>query len=868
MLLAPSIVLQGAFAQALPTGGQVIAGNGTINENANGLAINQQTQNMVINWNSFSIAADKTVEFIQPNSSAAALNRVMGNDPSVIRGLLKSNGKVFLVNPNGVIFSSTAQVNVGGLVASALEISTEDFMNGNYHFQGQSGSGISNDGTIHSDGLVAFVAAKIINTNSITANNVLLGAGSDVTLDLGGPVKLNVNKAAYDALVSNGGIIKADGGLIYISAKAAGDLSSTVINNSGTLEANTLSTGEAGKIYLLGDMENDKINVAGTINARATTAGTNGGFVETSASKVVIQDDLKVSTKAENGNSGTWLIDPNDYTIAASGGDISGATLATNLSNGNVVIATTGTGGNVNVNDAVSWSANKLTLTAHNNINVNANLIATGSGSLAFVYGQDTSDGGASTYNVANGAKIKLPSATAFTWQKGSAGATKNLIYNNNLLRFGNGTQAAVNSSGTLLQPFYYDDGTSSSRSAGFYKLTYSSYPLDLAIGTGGDGTNSWNNSGQILQANGGGLNPTSLSIDISGYREGIGEIISSVIVPISGTNMQVDNKYTLNANASFIKTDTTLKNIDGSATQSNVRLWVGTRDDYVGQNDSNFKTKGNIASLGADLVPIAQQNERANAVKISESNDGVTGAAVLFYTLSTTADMVTDRCCSFSNVINKDPRTSAMVTNQEDGSYALYSRFADLAPGQFDTMTWYYAAAPVTQNAFQAALPPVVVTPPPAPPVVVVTPPIPTPTPAPTPDPVIPEPTPVAPVVAATPPARGEVAPPLPQFNERPSLNTVTIVPPVSNPNLVIEGLEFVSLSTPAVGARGPASTSATYANLGPAATTTELSSAVESDSSIIANVKSVTKDSQNGLMQVFVYDGGINASGDSDNK
>lgn len=854
LFICPSLILQASFAGDLPTGGVVVGGSGTITQNTDNMVINQASQNMVVNWNSFSIGQNKTVEFIQPNQNAAALNQVMGHDPSVIQGMLKSNGKVFLVNPNGVIFSPTAQVDVGGLVASALQISIEDFMAGNYNFEGESESAIINQGNIHAanGGTIAFIAAKITNDGSLNAEggDILLGAGNKVTLDLGGPVKLHVDQAAIDALIVNGGIIKADGGSIYITAKAAGDLSTTVINNTGVIEAQTLATGKNGEIYLLGDMVNDKIVVAGKLDASAPHGG-DGGFIETSASKVSVQDSAQITTHSNNGNSGTWLIDPTDYTIASSGGDITGATLATNLGSGNVVITTSGAGGNVNVNDSVSWNANKLTLTAHNNIAVNANLTATGTGSLFFKYGQDSANGGNSTYTVASAAKVLIPTASSFTWQKGSAGVVNNLVYNNNLLRFGNGTEAALNSTGSLLQPFYYDDGTTSSRSAGYYKLTYSNYPLDIGIATGGDGTNSWNYNGTKLITNGGGYNPTSTSFDISGYQEGIGTIISSVILSISGSDMQVENKYQLDAGAAFIKTVTTLKNIDSSATQGNVRLWVGTRDDYVADSDVNYKLKGNIGGLGGGFDPITAQNQRANAVKISESDDGVTGAAVLFYSLSTTADISTDRCCSFTNVTNKDPRASDILIHN-DGSYALFQRFENLGAGQSDSMTWYYAAAPaarinsvVTNVAAAAAAttaPPVIVTQP-APPVVVAS----------------------APVVL---PARGEIVPQQIEqthFNNRNSLGSVNFVLPTSTPNLIIDGLEFVNINP--VSFRAPASSgpsSATFRSIGSQsnkneASTTTVAAPVESDSSIIMNVQNAAKDTNIDLMQVFVYDGGI---------
>jgi filamentous hemagglutinin family protein len=98
----------------------VTVGNATITAGRNRLTVNQTSQNTAINWNSFSIGAGNTVTFVQPNRNSIALNRVVGGDASVIMGNLNSNGQVFLINPNGVLFGRGAQVSVGGLVASTL----------------------------------------------------------------------------------------------------------------------------------------------------------------------------------------------------------------------------------------------------------------------------------------------------------------------------------------------------------------------------------------------------------------------------------------------------------------------------------------------------------------------------------------------------------------------------------------------------------------------------------------------------------------------------------------------------------------------------------------------------------------------------
>lgn len=152
-LLAAVLLSSAGLAQtalAAPTGGQVSAGAGNIAQSATTTTITQQSQNLSINWLGFSIGANESVRFFQPNSSAIALNRILGSSPSEILGSLSANGQVFILNPNGVLFGSGAQVNVGGLVASTLKLSDADFMAGNYSFvnDGSSTGTVVNQGTL------------------------------------------------------------------------------------------------------------------------------------------------------------------------------------------------------------------------------------------------------------------------------------------------------------------------------------------------------------------------------------------------------------------------------------------------------------------------------------------------------------------------------------------------------------------------------------------------------------------------------------------------------------------------------------------------------------------------------------------------
>jgi len=200
---------------ALPTGGQIVAGSGSIAQSGNSVTVNQNSGRMVANWGTFNIGQNASVQFQQPDASSVALNRIQDQNPSQIMGNLTANGQVFLLNPAGIIFGKSAQVDVGGLVASSLNLSNDTFMSGKNLFErGGGGGAIINQGTIHAanGGYVAFLGPRVINEGSITANDgsVVMAAGNKVALDFVGDglVKYSVEQGAVDALAENRGLIK------------------------------------------------------------------------------------------------------------------------------------------------------------------------------------------------------------------------------------------------------------------------------------------------------------------------------------------------------------------------------------------------------------------------------------------------------------------------------------------------------------------------------------------------------------------------------------------------------------------------------------------------------------------------------------
>ncbi|WP_426057742.1 MBG domain-containing protein [Janthinobacterium sp. PSPC2-1] len=704
----------GGPACAGPTGGQVVAGSATITQSGATTTIQQTSQQASLNWASFNVGSKETVNFVQPSASALAVNRILDSNGSQILGRLNANGQVYLINPNGILFGRTAQVNVGALVASTLDVDTASLAGNKHVFSGKGGGRIVNEGTIRAadGGYVALVSAKISNSGTIAAHagSVLMGAGSAVTLDLGGPVKLQVTQGALDTLIENGGAIRADGGQVYLTAKAAGELAASVINNTGVIEAHTLASGEKGQIVLLGDMKKGNLHVAGVLDASAPQGG-DGGFIETSANRVDI-GAARVTTAAPRGKTGTWLIDPNDFTVAASGGNMTGSAVSSALASNNFAIMTTSmgtTGGNgdIHVNDAINWSANKLTLTAERNININANLNASGTGQLAYQYGQATADGAGSSYSVSLGVAVNIPHASAFTWQKGSGGRVNNLVLDNGKVRYGNGVENSFTDDGLLKGPAYFDNSTTGRN--GWFQLTYRARPFEFAIAAGGDGSNSWNGTGEVLASNlnGGGagmgsagsyLNALSnRSLNIAGYQEGVGTVVTTGTLTFQTLQQSagVTHSYTLKTGDAYINMDSRVTN-QSSAPLTNVRMWLGTGDDFIGTSDRNFKTKGIIS--GGAFVPLTDANAPSNAIMVSEVGSGTNGSAALFYSTTAGVNTVHSDCCEFSKVVFKDPKSSSIASAQNDGSYAIFMRVPDLAPGQSGGLSVYYAAAPILQ--------------------------------------------------------------------------------------------------------------------------------------------------------------------------
>lgn len=291
---------------AAPLGEVIIDGQATITRpDAQTTVVEQSTQNSIINWNSFSIANQEFVRYIQPNANAISLNRVTGGQPSEILGNLSANGQVFLVNTHGVYFGPGSQVDVAGLVATTLDISDQDFKNHHYVFANGNGGNVTNEGRIRTrpGGYSVLAGERVVNKGRIDADlgQIALVSGSKMTMsvDANGLISVAVDDAALSssAGVINDGVLSADGGRILVSARVADHLVSTAVNNTGLIEASSIVEAN-GEIYLVGDGGN--VVNSGTIVSDSLADGRTGRVELRSSNDIDLSPTSVISASGAN----------------------------------------------------------------------------------------------------------------------------------------------------------------------------------------------------------------------------------------------------------------------------------------------------------------------------------------------------------------------------------------------------------------------------------------------------------------------------------------------------------------------------------------------------------------------------------------
>ncbi|MBF6624908.1 MAG: DUF4347 domain-containing protein, partial [Pseudomonas stutzeri] len=255
----------------------------------------------------------------------------------------------------------------------------------------------------------------------------------------------------------------------------------------------------------------------------------------------------------------------------------------------------------------------------------------------------------------------------------------------NGLLRFGSNAQDSINAmSGMLEQPFYYDNG-------GALKLTFYNYGLNMALGANGDGTSDWNLNGVVN------LEPefSNITVDTSGFSNGSGTLVWRGEITIDGAQLAVTHVYELPVDSAYIETRTYITNI-GLSVATNLRIWMGTQDDYIAGTDAPAKLKGNL--VGGAFEANSGIGQQGKAIKVYSGD-----TAVLFYSTSEKADTIIGQLFGWTTDYPEhtpaiDPSESAFDQGPDDGGYALYVRMDDLASGETQSFDWFYAAGSTQQ--------------------------------------------------------------------------------------------------------------------------------------------------------------------------
>jgi len=378
-------LLQGT-ALANPMGAQVISGQASFSTSGNSLSVTN-SPNTIINWNSFSINPGELTRFIQQSSTSSVLNRVTGGNASAIYGALQSNGRVFLINQNGILFGPGATVDVNGLMASTLDIRNEDFLAGRFKFfTGIKAAGIENQGRLGSPsgGSIYLIAPDIKNSGIINAPNgdVILAAGHTVSLvDSGAPDIAAVVSAPENQALNLGQIIALAGRIgIY----------GGIIAQKGIVSASS-AVSEGGKIFF-------KAGNNITLDAGSTTTanGAKGGEITVQSAEGTTLVSGTVEAKGSNSVGGSVKLLGQQVGLINKGSvDVSGTT-----GGGSALIGGDYQGKNPEVQNAkATYVGRETTIKADAANNGNGGKVIVWSDNATRAYGSISARGGVSGGN-------------------------------------------------------------------------------------------------------------------------------------------------------------------------------------------------------------------------------------------------------------------------------------------------------------------------------------------------------------------------------------------------------------------------------------------------------------------------------------
>jgi len=322
------------LSYAGPTSGNIVGGAGNINQSNLNTTINQLSNRLAIDWQTFNVNSNESVNFNQPGRSSIALNRILDQNASQIHGSINANGQIVLVNPNGVFFGKNSTVNAGGLFAAALDVNPENFMQGRLDFKAlENSSGlIINEGrlVVIDGGALVLLGQKVENRGMLVANfgTVALAAGHDISVSFSDYENFSININQNDLAnilglenpsVLNTGLIQAHNGNVVLTAKQADAIKSS-INNIDHQQAFSFDSGQIiekdGVVYLTG--QDGDISDLGEVDV---SGDKDAGVVIYSAENIDHSGSINADT--QTGVAGTVKFDANNTTLLSGNSTIS-----------------------------------------------------------------------------------------------------------------------------------------------------------------------------------------------------------------------------------------------------------------------------------------------------------------------------------------------------------------------------------------------------------------------------------------------------------------------------------------------------------------------------------------------------------------
>ena len=273
----------------------------------NSLEITQTANQAIMNWNNFDIGSSSSVQFFQPGATSAVLNRVTGSGATGIMGSLKANGRVFIINPAGVVFGKGAKINVTQLTASALELEDGDFLNGApYQFINGATAGDVIFNAHFSDVTaerIFLIGKNVLNKGGLVANDfVVMAAGDSVLIsEPGSSVAVVVDMGGLDPA---GFTVKNQDYIDGVTTKLEAD---HVILAAGDIWSQAISNVETAEIYAAGEIQAG--DLAGITASATASSDAVAGVSIASASNVTIDDDISVTATGNGVDNASATID-------------------------------------------------------------------------------------------------------------------------------------------------------------------------------------------------------------------------------------------------------------------------------------------------------------------------------------------------------------------------------------------------------------------------------------------------------------------------------------------------------------------------------------------------------------------------------